>query len=60
MAKENDIVKAFTILSEVLSSPNRCDSNWEPANIVDVIGQLADSINNLARAIANMPNKKGE
>lgn len=32
-------------------SPNELDSNWEPANVVDALCQIARAINRLAEAL---------
>ena len=39
-------------LIRTLISPNRLDSNLEPANLVDVLGQVADGLHKLADAIS--------
>jgi len=38
-------------LVRTLESPNVCDSNWESANVVDVINHLANATSRVAKAI---------
>ena len=41
-------------LRATLISPNVADSNMEPANAVDVLQNIADAINGLARAVQRL------
>jgi len=50
MDKRNEIAKAIV---DTFSSPNVMDSNFETANIVDVIERLAASIKFAAKHIGN-------
>jgi hypothetical protein len=38
-------------IREVFVSGNVLDSNWEPANLVDVVQRVADALNRLAAAV---------
>jgi len=38
-------------LERCFISPNVCDKNWEPANVVDVLDHAAINLNKIAQAI---------
>ena len=44
-------------LRATLISPDVADSNMEPANAVDVLQNIADAINGLARAVQRLGNQ---
>lgn len=39
------------VLQSVLETPNECDSNFEPANVVDGLYRIARAIDRLADAV---------
>ncbi len=51
--KSKTVQEAIDNLTSVFWSPNEPDSNLEPANIVDALGNLSRSISKLANAINN-------
>ena len=53
-SKTDQIAKA---LLETLISPNVSDSNWEPANVVDVISDVGNALWKIART--NAPESVG-
>jgi hypothetical protein len=44
------LVKAIERIAAEMSSPNECDRNWEPANMVDGLFDVARAIRFLAKA----------
>ena len=48
-----DNIEAAETIARCLVSPNLLDNNYEPANVVDALGHIADGAKNVALAIAS-------
>lgn len=47
-------------VADNLSSPNECDSNMEPANVVDGLFAIARAMTRIAKAIEKTTRKDGD
>src|SRR5262245_42279496 len=55
MTEKTDVAKA---LRETLISPNECDANLEPANVVDGLFAIARALQAVSKAIEGAPRER--